>query len=320
MLAEITKPIHGQLERVRLSLVEALGQSGSHWVLKRVVETSLSRKGKLLRPIVALHCGEALGSGVEHLVQAATTVELIHMATIIHDDVIDDSSIRRGKPSVNSDLGNSLAVLGGDYLFACALRSAAKLGSEAVLEMGETVEQIVEGELAQLAGLHTIGSLEEYIRRIQQKTGALFAASARLAAIAAGAPHTIRALSGQFGLTLGTLYQIRDDYLDIFGSEDQLGKPVGSDLVAGVVTLPVILASSMRPNPGLQSLIEDGTFDNKDYPELRDWIRKSGALEEMTVQVKQLQERALAALSCLPQGPGTQALALCVTHAAERFS
>ena len=319
-LAEITRPIEGDLDKVRALVIEMLEQHSCHWVIKEARELALSKGSKLLRPILALHTGKALGASVDSLVQAAATVELMHMATLIHDDVIDQSETRRGKPSLNARMGNHLAVLGGDYLLACSLRTAAKLGSDAVFELGEAVIQVVTGELDQLTSLNRICSPAQYLQRVQSKTGALFSASMKLAAIAAQAPHTIRAVAGQFGQHLGILFQMRDDYLDIFGEEERLGKPVGTDILGGIVTLPIILASRRKPDPQLEALINRGEFQQEHQPQLREWINKSGALDEFASIARQHQAKALAALSLFPQGPCVDALALCVTQAVERRS
>jgi len=239
-ITHIMQPIESDLHRVREAMARVLQQRGTHAVLLQS-KVHVLDEGKRLRPAIVLHCGRALGASVTTLVHAAATVELLHIATLIHDDIVDNAAVRRGKPTLQQSIGNKYAVLSGDFCLASSLRCAAKLGSCAVLELGEAVIKVIEGELMQTSSPHDADiTLEEYVERIAGKTGALFSLSMRLAAIAADAPHTIRALAGQFGHYLGIVFQMRDDYLDIFGTSQSLGKLVANDLVEGNVTLPLM--------------------------------------------------------------------------------
>lgn len=317
-IAHITQDIAPALDRVRQAMAEVLHQRGTHVTLLKSREHVLV-EGKMLRPALVLHSGLALGASLDDLVQAAATVELLHMATLMHDDVIDNAVLRRGKPSLKELVGNKAAVLGGDYCLASALRCAAKLGSPAVFELGEAVIQIVEGELLQSAARNELNiSVEQYLERVTGKTGALFSLSMRLAAIAADAPHTIRALSGQFGRYLGVVFQMRDDYLDFYGVAESMGKHLGNDLTEGIATLPLILAHRLQPDDRLAAMFSTNSLTSESLPEVRRWVTESGAEKESLAIMQHHAGLALAALNCLPAGENRDALASCVEVALTR--
>ena len=317
-IAHIMQPIETDLHKVRETMSEVLQQRGTHAILLQS-KVHVLDDGKLLRPAIVLHCGRALGAAINNLVYAAATVELLHIATLIHDDVVDNSSVRRGKPTLKETIGNKFAVLGGDFCLASSLRCAAKLGSCAVLELGEAVIKVVEGELMQATSPHDFDiTLEEYVERVAGKTGALFSLSMRLAAVAAGAPHTIRALAGQYGHYLGIVFQMRDDYLDIFGTSQSLGKPVANDLVEGNITLPLLLAHRRQPDQSLMGQVTSGKLSAVDLPAIRRWVSESGAEGELLQIMRHYADLALAALSCLPPGESREALSSCVEVAMTR--
>lgn len=317
-LSQITQPIQSDLMRVKQTMSEALAQRGSHVSLE-VTRKLLSCGGKMLRPALALHTGLALGADVDKLIDAAATTELLHLATLIHDDVIDNSLVRRGQSTLNHIFGNKVAVLGGDFCFATALRCAARLGNEGVLELGEAVSQVVEGELAQATGAYNLSlGIDDYLCRISQKTGALFSLSTKLAAIAANAPHTMRALAGQFGLYLGTVFQMRDDYLDYFGDEGKLGKPLGNDLCEGVVTLPLIIAARLYPDAELLRKFTTRELGMGDLPAIRKLMQECGAELETLQTIRKYADLAQAALRCFPPSLHKQALGQTIELAISR--
>lgn len=317
-IASVMQPIEPDLHRVRETMSKVLQQRGTHAVLLQS-KVHVLDDGKLLRPAIVLHCGRALGASINTLVYAAATVELLHIATLIHDDVIDNASVRRGKPTLKETVGNKFAVLSGDFCLASSLRCAANLGSCAVLELGDAVIKVIEGELMQATSPQDFNmTLEEYIERIAGKTGALFSLSMRLASVAAGAPHTIRALAGQFGHYLGIVFQMRDDYLDIFGTSQSLGKPVANDLVEGTVTLPLMLAHRRKPDQTLMGKLAGGELSATDLPTIRRWVSDSGAEDELFQVMRHYADLALAALSCLPPGENRDALGTCVEIAMTR--
>lgn len=317
-LSHIIQPIETDLLRVKQVMSEALAQRGTHEAL-HVARKYLASGGKMLRPALVLHTGLALGAEVDTLIDAAATGELIHLATLMHDDVIDNCSLRRGQSTLNNTSGNKVAVLSGDFCFATALRCAARLGSEGVLELGEAVAQVVEGEMSQATQAYNLDmNIDDYISRITQKTGALFALSTKLAAIAANAPRTIRSLAGQFGLYLGGVFQMRDDYLDYFGDEAKMGKPPGNDLCEGVVTLPLLLTARLRPDAELVHRFCRRELGMGDLVAVANLSRECGAELETLHYIRQFADAAQAALRCFPQSAHTDALSQTVELAVSR--
>jgi len=239
-IQEILSPLQPDLERVEAKLRAAV-----HSKLRLIPDVflhTLEAGGKRLRPALALLAGQAVGNVNERTDDVAVAVELVHLASLLHDDVVDEAPFRRGRPTVNRLWGNKVSVLVADYLFATAFHL---LSREADAEMFQilswTVDRMCEGELAQLS---YAGSLEvseaEYRDIIAAKTGALMAAACELGARVAGASHETYTRLHRFGLNLGAAFQMTDDLLDLTGEEAQIGKPVGNDLANGRLTLPLI--------------------------------------------------------------------------------
>jgi len=215
--------------------VPLIGQIGHHII---------SSGGKRLRPaLLLLWCG-ALGVSDARRHQLAATIEFIHTATLLHDDVVDESTLRRGRPTANAAFGNAASVLVGDFLYSRAFQMMVECGSMRVMEiLSEATNVIAEGEVLQLMSRHDAGLTEAaYLRVIRSKTAKLFEASARLAAVLAQADATVESACAEYGQALGTAFQVIDDALDYEGDADVLGKNLGDDLREGKVTLPVIIA------------------------------------------------------------------------------
>ena len=200
--------------------------------------------GKRLRPALYFMCAQNRESDTEKLVTMAVAIELIHMATLVHDDVIDNSDIRRGKPTANSCWGNHSSVLIGDYLFAKAFSLVAnKVSNQKLKVLTDVICSMCEGEINQNRSTFNADQIEdEYFGRIAQKTADFIAASCELGALAAQLPSSEVQAFREYGYSLGMAFQITDDILDITASSQELGKPVGNDLRQGIVTLPVIYA------------------------------------------------------------------------------
>lgn len=213
--------------------------------------------GKRLRPALLLLSARACGHQGEMAVRLGAVVELIHTATLIHDDVIDSAEIRRGRPSTNTRWGNHISVLAGDWLYMQAFSLALGERNFHILDLLTNLTQtMVEGELLQLDHLGKINLTEEdYFDLVHRKTACLFAACARLGAVVAGADQKTEALLADYGVNLGMAFQLVDDILDFTSSATKLGKPVGSDLRDGKVTLPLILALE-RCTPSERAAVE----------------------------------------------------------------
>ncbi|MEW6046988.1 MAG: polyprenyl synthetase family protein, partial [Bacillota bacterium] len=232
-LGEALRKVEALLEDV-LSSAEGLGATTSLHLLRA--------GGKRIRPIVTLLAGRVFGTPDGTVIPIAAAAEMIHMATLVHDDVIDASETRRGRPTVNAVWGNYAAVLTGDFMLARAMSLIVDQGHPRVLKvMSDMIYEMCEGEIAQHEAKGKLDLTEqEYLRRIGKKTARFFQACSESGALLASAsPAQVRAM-GQFGYNLGLAFQVVDDLLDLTGDDQVMGKPIGSDLAQGVLTLPVI--------------------------------------------------------------------------------
>ena len=213
-------------------------------LVKQVSQYIISAGGKRLRPALLLMVSGALESRHPHIHTLAAVVEFIHTATLLHDDVVDESTLRRGRATANERFGNAPSVLVGDFLYSRAFQMMVDVNNMRVMQvLSEATNVIAEGEVQQLVNMHD-PSLDEqaYLRVIRSKTAKLFEASARLAPILCGAPKEIEHACATYGQALGTAFQVIDDLLDYEGNAHELGKNLGDDLREGKVTLPVICA------------------------------------------------------------------------------
>jgi geranylgeranyl pyrophosphate synthase len=261
------------LERTELRLAEVAEGHGRE--LARHAGGTLSAGGKRLRPMLVFLCAD--GDAAEPLVAAAAAVELLHMATLVHDDVLDRAPLRRGRPTVFAEGGRLAATATGDLLFSRAFAELAATGSEeAVLALSAASSALARGELMQRADAWSEDvTPERYLDRCRLKTASLFEASCRLGALFGGRPRLADPL-GRFGERVGLAFQMLDDVLDVAGPAERTGKPRGTDLLDGTVTLPLILAR--RRDPGLREL--DPSLTAKQAEALCDRIAATGALEE----------------------------------------
>lgn len=265
----------------------------------------ISAGGKRIRPALLLLMAGALGyKGTQHH-NLAAVIEFIHTATLLHDDVVDESTLRRGRPTANERFGNPASVLVGDFLYSRAFQMMVDAQDMRVMEiLAEATNVIAEGEVLQLMNMHD-ASLDEaaYLRVIRSKTAKLFEASTRLAAILVKSPPAVEDACAEYGQALGTAFQVIDDLLDYDGSTIELGKNLGDDLREGKSTLPLIIAMQ-RGTPTERSLIqeaiENGSVDGLN--EIADIVRKTGALDATRSAALSEAERALSALAYIPDG------------------
>ena len=271
----------------------------------------ISAGGKRIRPALLLMMAGALGyKGTQHH-NLAAVVEFIHTATLLHDDVVDESTLRRGRPTANESFGNPASVLVGDFLYSRAFQMMVDAQDMRVMEvLAEATNVIAEGEVLQLMNMHD-ASLDEaaYLRVIRSKTAKLFEASTRLAAILVKSPKAVEDACAEYGQALGTAFQVIDDLLDYDGDTQELGKNLGDDLREGKSTLPLIIAMQ-RGTPAERSLIqqaiEHGSVDG--LTEIVEIVRKTGALDATRVAALNEAERALATLEYIPDGNYKNAL------------
>lgn len=270
--------------------------------------------GKRLRPILVLLSAKLMGRSMDGAgIRMAAVVEMIHAATLVHDDVIDFAKSRRGRPSANVIWGNHMSVLAGDWLYMQAFAVALKERNFHILDLliGLT-QMMVEGELLQLERIGKIAVTEaDYMELVDRKTASLFSACARLGAIVGGADDTAEQKMGDFAWNLGMAFQLVDDILDFTSSEKMLGKPVGNDLREGKVTLPLIYALS-QATPEESKLVEtvlaDGNYEQVPFLKIMHFIRKYRGIELAMEKAQSFTDRARAIMSEFPDSRYQRAL------------
>jgi octaprenyl-diphosphate synthase len=297
-MAEVDKVIAARLD----SDVPLVGQ---------VSRYIISAGGKRLRPALLLLMSGALGYTQAQRFNLAAVVEFIHTATLLHDDVVDESTLRRGRSTANEAFGNPASVLVGDFLYSRAFQMMVDSGQMRVMEiLAEATNVIAEGEVLQLMNMHDASLSEEgYLKVIRSKTAKLFEASARLAAVLAGSDSHIEAACATYGQALGTAFQVIDDVLDYDGDMAEMGKNLGDDLREGKTTLPLIIAMRLAsPTQAhlVRHAIESGGLDQLD--EVLDIVRKTGSLNIARQAAAAEAQRAIDALALLSHNPFKTAL------------
>ncbi len=290
-------------------------------LIGQVAEYIISAGGKRLRPQVLLLSAGALGyRGTRHN-ELAAMIELIHTSTLLHDNVVDESALRRGNQTANALFGNAASVLVGDFLYTRAFQMMVGAGSMRIMEvMADATNVIAEGEVLQLMNIGNT-SLDEagYLKVIHYKTAKLFEASARLGAILCAADAETEAQLAQYGLHLGAAFQIIDDVLDYSGKTDEIGKNLGDDLAEGKATLPLIHAmreGSPAQVAAVRSALEQA--DRELLPQVLEAVVATGALDYARRVAQTEAMHALECLACLPDSPQRQALAALPRLAIER--
>ncbi|MGE5587681.1 MAG: polyprenyl synthetase family protein [Clostridia bacterium] len=319
------------LRRVEACLEEQL--STGHRLISGAVMSLLQAGGKRVRPALVLASGMFGQADPAKLVPVASAIEVVHMATLVHDDIVDDADTRRGVKTIHSRHGANVAVFTGDYLFTRAFQMLSEYASTEMLSsVARAVQEVCEGEIEQYeARGDTAISFGQYLRRIRQKTAMLFSLSCYAGALVAEAPRETADTLRRFGLHLGIAFQIADDVLDFSQDEATTGKPAGHDLVCGVYTLPVIYAlESKRYGGELRALLAAsdgsgrGSRNDDGHCEVRERIialvRKSGALQRALQVAERYAARANRCLAPLPDGAGKEILAGILASAAHRAS
>jgi len=293
--------------------VEALMRSQAdehHPDLQAALQHLLNAGGKRMRPTVALLTGEMLGAPRDRLVTLAAAIELLHTATLVHDDLIDGALLRRGIATLNSRWSPAATVLTGDFIFARAARLAAGTGSVAVMRLfAETLATIVDGEINQLFASKGLASREDYFRRIYAKTASMFELASGAAALLSPVDDETVYQARRFGYEIGMAFQIVDDILDFTGDQARVGKPVASDLRQGLITLPALCYLEAHPDdPDMLAVMDGQWHDERRLNRLVDAIRASGAVEQAAEEARAYVERALALLENFPGGAQRDAL------------
>jgi geranylgeranyl pyrophosphate synthase len=295
-LSPVTEEIKLVEERMRVQADEA------HSDLRAALEHLLAAGGKRIRPTLGLLVGNMLDAPLDKLVTLGAAVELLHTATLVHDDLIDGALLRRGMPTLNARWSPPATVLTGDFLFARAAKLAAETDHLPLMKLfSDTLAIIVNGELTQMFTSRGLINRDNYYKRIYAKTASLFEMTSRAAAMVSPSDEERIESMRIFGYEVGMAFQIVDDILDFNGEQSAVGKPLGSDLLNGLVTLPAIYYAEANPGDAdVQSLPNGGWTNNEHMTRLVDNIRTSDASKKAMHEAENHVERALAALAAMP--------------------
>jgi geranylgeranyl pyrophosphate synthase len=301
--------VQDQLQFVEQRIRQQASQE-HHPDLRSALEHLLAAGGKRIRPTLGLLVGNMLGAPEEKLITLGASVELLHTATLVHDDLIDGALLRRGMPTLNARWSPAATVLTGDFLFARAAKLAAETDYLPLMKLfADTLATIVNGELTQMFSARGVIERDNYYNRIYAKTASLFEMSSLAASMVATEDEEMRASMKSYGYEVGMAFQIVDDILDFTGEQSAVGKPLASDLLNGLVTLPAIYYAEAHPdNPDILSLPQGGWKDTERVQRLVDGIRQSAAIQQAMDEARQAVSRALAALQEAPAVPEREAL------------
>ena len=295
VLTQIRKPVEREMKDFESLFSITLQHQNP--LLTTALQHIMSRKGKLMRPILILLAAKKYGVVNEAVLHAAVSLEMLHTASLVHDDVVDESGERRGQSSLNALMDNKAAVLVGDYLLSTSLQHAAMAGNVRVVglvaRLGQTLS---DGELQQLSNVKSDKISEnQYFEVIRSKTASLFAVCAEVGALLSGASEEEIRRLGEFGTHVGICFQIRDDVFDYYDTE--VGKPTGNDMKEGKLTLPVIHAV-MQPGAetwrGLALKVRAGKATEDEIKSLVDFTKRSGGIEYARQKMDEIRERGLA--------------------------
>ncbi len=292
------------LEQVEARLREVV--ESSHPMLTEAAAHLVQAGGKRFRPLLTLLAAE-LGKGINpDVIDAAVVVELTHLATLYHDDVMDEADVRRGAESANLRWTNTVAILTGDYLFARASDLTAGLGTEATHLQSRTFARLVEGQISETAGpADGEDPVAHHLQVLADKTGSLIATSARLGALMAGADSDVVELLAEYGELIGLAFQLSDDLIDVLSDSDQSGKTPGTDLREGIATLPVLLA---RDDAALTAALTGDLSSDAALTEALAALRAHPAMSQARSTLEQYAGRARTLAGRLPEGPARDAL------------
>ena len=318
-LLPFIEPIHADMEKVEQRLLRA--SEVEFPLLKAAVQGLLLAGGKRLRPAVAILSSQFFDAQADRVVSAAAAIEMLHTATLVHDDMIDRANTRRGHPTLNSRLSSEATVLTGDYMFAVAASLAAETDSVPVVQIfSHALMTICNGELRQLlADRNWPPTREGYDKRIYSKTASLFAASAEAGAVLSSAlPDKVQQIR-TYGNNLGVAFQIVDDVLDYTGDPSELGKPVGSDLRQGIVTLPALLYMDGAGGSSAETLVRRAAGGEADAVEKAvAAILASGAVDKALSEAVRFARKAQDALKGLPAGQSKNILSQLADYVVSR--
>lgn len=302
--------IGDDLKAVEAKLREA-GLAEQHPAISGALEHLVASGGKRVRPAVSLLTARLLGGEPEHAVSLAASIEMLHTATLVHDDLIDGSLLRRGIPTLNAQWSPAATVLTGDYLFARAAELASQTGSVRVMNaFSHTLMVIINGEINQMFKSRGQAERQDYYQRIYAKTASLFAVAAEAGALLSRADESAVEAMRVYGSEVGIAFQIMDDILDFVADEGRLGKPVGSDLRVGLFTLPVLCYMDEHPHDrDIAALLNGRSGDPEIVARVVEAVRESRAIDIAQAEARAYVARAQAALHRFPNNAYRRALA-----------
>ncbi len=319
LLAEIQEPVRDRLDQVLQEIRRIVAADFS--AIEEVNDYLLLLPGKLFRPTLVLLSNEVGDSPHPDAVTFGAVVELVHLATLVHDDAVDNSVLRRGQPTVNALWTHQIAIIMGDYLYSRAVTELARVGSlDAVRILGEAANEMSVGEMRQLTAYDRLEfSEEDYYRLINAKTASLLGAACAMGALVGN--DACRPSLRRFGLNLGMAFQVVDDILDYVGLEVETGKPVGHDLRERKVTLPLVGALRSAPASAREEIARffaAASPGEEDIVRVVDLVRDLGGVDYARNKALEFAEEAHGALSALPEGPALRALRDSITYVIDR--
>lgn len=320
-LSQLFASIENDVERVDRKFQESLGSDLD--MLNSAIVHVLSSPGKKLRTALVLLSGKLINYRLEKLLPLSVSLEMVHLATLVHDDIVDNATTRRGIPTVNAVYGNGIAILLGDYLFAKTSGLVAEVEDFRIDRLfADTVARICEGTIIEMLAAHKLDlSMDAYLERISRKTACLTSACCKGGAIVSGGTEAQIALLEQYGLNLGIAFQIIDDVLDYTGTEASIGKPAGNDLRQGLVTLPLIYALQHEQNGHVErvrAVVEHHNAGDTDVDDIVRWVRTGPAMAEALDLARHYAARARAVLSEFASSPERTVLEELVEFVVER--
>lgn len=308
---QLLSRLEAGLEKVEQQLVEAVAHTDP--IAKVTTRHLIDAGGKRIRPTLVLLCAQLGDDTSNEVIQSAVVVELTHIGTLYHDDVMDNAPKRRGVDSAHEVWGNSVAILTGDLLFARASQLVSKLGQKALTLQADTFERLCLGQLNETIGPQEgQNPIDHYISVLADKTGSLISASAELGVLFSGADQNYREPVKKYGEAIGVAFQLIDDVLDIYSDGTKSGKTPGTDLRAGVQTLPILyLREEAKNDPDSASLVEiidGGLGDDATLNQVLEKLREHNATNRAYLEAKRWADKAIEALAELPEGPVREAL------------
>lgn len=318
--SKIEEPVAVEFERFNEEFAASLRSETNR--LQSAIDRILNASGKHIRPLLVLLAAKACGQVTDHTINSAVLLELLHTATLIHDDVIDETKQRRGIPSLNAIFDNRISVLVGDYILSTALIRSIQTGNLQIIGIVSNLgRDLSEGEIKQLETAEE-SILDEscYMQVIRKKTAMLLSACAEIGAISAGATPTLTATCRKFGEYLGYCFQIKDDIFDYF-KEANIGKPTGNDIREGKITLPLLYAlkaGRREEVDGFLKVIKEKDFSPENIDALIDFAKANGGIEYAEMRMKEYHAKAVEVLMELPESDARGGLLALADYIMER--